>query len=195
MSLPGHPASSAAAASCTPSNPLRRAPQRPRTTRLDQVLSETTSYDAVHVHASVYSPLAWRATLARARQRIPVVYTAHSLLTGVTWPYQAAATALRLRHLPVIWSAVSATAARSLQAGLTLRDGAVRVLPNAVDPGDWREDTIRQEPDMGTFVAVMRLAARKRPHALLQAFHRSGVSQTARLLVVGDGPRAAACGR
>lgn len=166
-----------------------------RVMRLAQVLSRAAAYDVVHVHASVYSPLAWRATLTCARQQLPVVFTAHSLLTGVTRPYRIASTVLRLRSLPVVWTAVSETAARSLRDSLALGDRTVHVLPNAVDPGAWRSDTVSQERDVVTFVAVMRLAARKRPHALLQAFEDAAVSPAARLLLVGDGPRASACRR
>lgn len=165
-------------------------PHRP--IRLGEVLSADAGYDVVHVHASVYSPLAWQATLARARQQQPVVFTAHSMLTGVTRPYRTAATALRLRRLPVTWSAVSSAAARSLSRGMGLAQDAVRVLPNAVDPGDWSRVSVRPEPDTLTFVAVMRLAARKRPRALLEVFREAAVSPAARLVVVGDGPRAEA---
>lgn len=176
---------------------VRRAgtePQPPSKVQMTEMLADG-GYDVVHVHASVYSPLAWRATLACARQRRPVVFTAHSLMTGVTRPYQAASRALRLRRLPVIWSGVSTTAAQSLRDAFAFGDGAVRVLPNAVDPAGWRPDTVRREPDVVTFVAVMRLAARKRPRALLRAFHVADVSPAARLIVVGDGPRMAGCRR
>lgn len=166
----------------------------PRPCRLPALL-DAVPYDAVHVHASVYSPLAWRATVACARQRTPVVFTAHSLLTGVTGPYRVAARSLGLRRLPVVWSAVSRAAARSLCRAFAVDEGVVRVLPNAVDPGAWRPAALRPPHETVTFVAVMRLAARKRPLALLHAFHRSGVSRSARLVVVGDGPRAAACRR
>ncbi|MGH3745695.1 MAG: glycosyltransferase family 4 protein [Mycobacteriales bacterium] len=170
-------------------------PRPPTVERLARMLSADARYDVVHVHASVYSPLAWRATLLCARQRTPVVFTAHSLLTGATRPYRAASRLLRLRRLPVVWSAVSTAAARSLSRGMAFADGTVRVLPNAVDPATWRPDTVRGEPDVVTFVTVGRLAARKRPRALLRAFHDAGVSPAARLVVVGDGPRAAASRR
>lgn len=170
-------------------------PPDPTTVRLGDVLSASAGYDVVHVHASVYSPLAWRATLICTRRQIPVVFTGHSLLTGVIQPYRMASRLLRLRHLPVIWSGVSATAAGSLSDGFAFGPDAVRVLPNAVDPTDWRPDTLPVEHDVVTFVAVMRLAARKRPLPLLRAFDQAGVSPAARLVVVGDGPQSRACRR
>jgi glycosyltransferase involved in cell wall biosynthesis len=175
--------------------PETEAWQAPRTVRLGQILSPDTGYDVVHAHASVYSPLAWRATLICTRRRIPVVFTGHSLLNGVLQPYRTASRLLRLRHLPVVWSGVSTTAARSLRAGFAFGPDAVRVLPNAVDPTVWRPDGVHVEHDVVTFVAVMRLARRKRPLALLRAFERAGVSGSARLVVVGDGPQAEACRR
>lgn len=175
--------------------PAARGPQPPAAVRLTQVLSAEADYDVAHVHASVYSPLAWHAALTCTRRQIPVVFTGHSLLTDVVGPYRMASRALRLRRLPVIWSGVSRTAAESLREGFSFAPGTVRVLPNAVDAGVWRPDSVHADEDVVTFVAVMRLAARKRPLALLRAFAAAGVSPSARLVIVGDGPRAAACRR
>lgn len=176
-------------------DPAGSGAEAPRHVQLSQMLPVDARYDVVHVHASVYSPLAWRATLTCARQHDPVVFTAHSLLSGVACPYRAAARVLRLHRRPVVWSAVSTTAARSLCDGFAFAEGAVRVLPNAVDPPLWRHDTVDRDAEVVTFVAVGRLAGRKRPEALLHAFRDAGVSPSARLVVVGDGPRAAACRR
>ncbi|HEX7353522.1 MAG TPA: glycosyltransferase family 4 protein [Mycobacteriales bacterium] len=162
---------------------------------LAAVLSSRAGYDVLHVHASVYSPLAWRATLASARQDVPVVFTAHSLLVGVRGPYRMAAEVLRLPRRPVIWSAVSRAAAATLHAGIGVDVRRIRILPNAVDRRSWQTGVVRDEPDIVTFVAVMRLAARKRPGALLRAFLRADVSGVARLCIVGDGPRGEACRR
>lgn len=175
--------------------PATDASPAPAAVRLGHVLSASAGYDVVHVHASVYSPLAWRATLICARRQLPVVFTGHSLLSGVIQPYRMASRLLRLRRLPVIWSGVSATAARSLSEGFAFGPDAVRVLPNAVDSTDWRPDNVPVDHDVVTFVAVMRLAARKRPLPLLRAFHRADVSPAARLVIVGDGPQAKACQR
>lgn len=162
---------------------------------LTRQLSMVPPYDVVHVHASVYSPLAWRTTLLCARRHLPVVYTARSLLTGVNRLYRIAARVLGLARLPVVWSAVSHIAARSLATAMNLRPNDARVLPNAVDPSAWRPVGPPHESDVVTFVAVMRLAARKRPLALLRAFRAAGTSGRARLVVVGDGPLANACHR
>lgn len=166
-----------------------------RLVRGEEVLTPAAGYDVVHVHASVFSPLAWRATRLCAARRIPVVYTAHSLLTGFVWAYAPAAWAMRAPRMPVVWSAVSEVAARSLARGLTLSAGAVRILPNAVDAARWQPGPVREPGAVLTFVAVMRLATRKRPRALLRAFEAARVGSAARLVVVGDGPRAGACRR
>lgn len=166
-----------------------------RLVRGEEILTPAAGYDVVHVHASVFSPLAWRATRLCAARRLPVVYTAHSLLTGFVWAYAPPAWAMRVPRMPVVWSAVSEIAARSLARGLTLPGASVRILPNAVDPACWQPGPVRDPGAVVTFVAVMRLATRKRPRALLRAFEAAGVGAAARLVVVGDGPRADGCRR
>jgi glycosyltransferase involved in cell wall biosynthesis len=115
------------------------------------------------------------------------------------WPdspalVQPAGTGLRLARRPVAWSAVSQVAAgplrRALGAGVT-----VDVVPNAVDVAWWRarSDGSLSSPYAGEVVVTSlgRLAARKRPLALLRALRtvRELVEPDVRLRLVlaGEG--------
>ena len=68
----------------------------------------------------------------------------------------------------------------------------VMVLPNGIDNATWRVEPVPHDPDVVTFVSVMRLAPRKRPMHLLRMFHeavaRLPAGRGARLVIIGDGP-------
>jgi glycosyltransferase involved in cell wall biosynthesis len=153
------------------------------------------SFDAVHVHLSTFSPLAFGAARASAAKGIPTVVTAHSLLTGWTSAYRALASVSRARTWPVTWTAVSGAAAASLQAVLG-SDVPVQVVHNAVDASSWA--VARREPRAGLLriASVGRLAARKRPLPLVRILARArsltpgDVGLTA--VLAGDGPQRAA---
>ena len=148
-------------------------------------------YDVIHVHCSAISPLCF-ATITAART--PTLITVHSLWRRYTALYRAADYALRWSRLPVIWSAVSETAATDVRrAAATPLD--VAVLPNGVDLGAWGVSRTAREADHLRIVSVMRLAARKRPIPLLRVLHalRQAVPSTTRLsaTIAGDGPQLA----
>jgi glycosyltransferase involved in cell wall biosynthesis len=92
---------------------------------------------------------------------------------------------------PVAWTAVSELAAAPLRR-IVGRAGDVTVLPNGVEPADWRVDPIGRDPREVVVVSVMRLASRKRPLPLLRMVRSArralppGVSL--RLVLVGEGP-------
>lgn len=149
-------------------------------------------YDAVHVHAGVFTPLAFAAAAAASRAGIPTVVTAHSLISGVTGPLRALDLVTGWRRLPIAWTAVSRTAAEPI-ARLMGSDTPVHVLPNAVDADAWRVTRSPRDPDHVVFVAVNRLAARKRPLAFVRALRRARalVPGDVRMsaVIVGDGPQ------
>ncbi len=142
--------------------------------------------DVVHVHGSVWSPLAWAAVRACTSTRTPVVYTSHSLLTGFEQVCRVAARLNHIADLPVVWTAVSGAAAQSLRAAVGVRD--VRVLPNAVQGTWWRAADVAPRSTSPVFVAVMRFARRKRPWALLRSFADGTATTTSQLVLIGDGP-------
>ena len=99
---------------------------------------------------------------------------------------------LRWGSWRVHWGAVSELAAAPLRS-IVGRRADVSVLPNGVEPGNWTVEPVPRDPAEVVVVSVMRLAARKRPRALLQVVRtaRAGLPEGVRLrvVVVGDGPQ------
>jgi len=147
--------------------------------------------DLVHVHASLISPFSMLAARAACRSGVPTLVTVHSLWAR-TGPAPDFAWGV-MGHIgwPVVWSAVSHTAAE--QVARTLPAGtAVAVLPNGIDAEAWRTVPAPREPNTVTLASVMRLTRRKRPMPLLKMLRRlrSRVSPNIdlRAVIVGDGP-------
>ncbi len=150
-------------------------------------------YDVVHVHASIASPVAVAAAHAAGRNEIPVVVTMHSVITGYGALVGSIASLIRIGSLPIIWSAVSETAAQPLARMLGGRR-EVAVLPNAIDLSQWQLPAAVPEPgDPVVIASVMRLAGRKRPLPLVRMLARvraavpGDVAMEA--VIVGDGPQ------
>jgi glycosyltransferase involved in cell wall biosynthesis len=161
----------------------------PRLPRRDLDLQ---SYDVVHVHLSVASVFSTRVAQAAAGLGVPVVATVHSLWTGREGWVRIIGAIAGWSHWPMRWTAVSAAAAAAMRGPLG-PGTRVDVVPNAVDVGWWSAcEPIEDASRPVTFVSVMRLAGRKRPLALLEAFaaaRRAVPAEVAvRLVVVGEGP-------
>lgn len=149
--------------------------------------------DVVHVHASLISPFSMLAARAAAGAGIPTLVTVHSLWAR-TGPVPDLAWGLvGHQEWPVVWSAVSRTAARQVRDTLG-RSAAVAVLPNGIDAEEWRTVAAPRPPDTVSIVSVMRLTRRKRPMPLLHMLRRlrDRVSPSINLhgVIVGDGPLA-----
>jgi glycosyltransferase involved in cell wall biosynthesis len=124
--------------------------------------------------------------------RLPVVVTLHCMWgPAARAGYRAADRVVGWSGQPVVWSAVSSAAARPLRDVLGA-GSAVVVVPNGIEPADWRVDPVPRDPADVRLVAVMRLAARKRPLPLLRALARArrrlDPAVTLSLTVAGDGP-------
>ena len=151
--------------------------------------------DVVHAHLGVASPLAFFLARAAARDGIPTLVTVHSMWAGVG-PIMSTMDALGgWSTLPITWTAVSEAAAAPVRR-LLPSDTQISVLGNGIDQDRWRLPAAAQPPGELVLVAVMRLAGRKRPLALLRIVHRAQVAlerlgdeTRLRLLVAGDGPR------
>lgn len=158
--------------------------------------------DLVHTHISIVAPTGWAGGRAAVQLRLPCIATFHSLPTG---PVPPALSLLDLlwgwKRWPVHWTAVSGLVARSLSPLLGGR--GIAVLPNAVDPAEWRVppgapsaetrgNGALPSPRRGVhLVSVMRLNPRKRPLSLVRmaARIRSELGDTPfRWTVAGDGP-------
>ena len=81
------------------------------------------------------------------------------------------------------------------QHGLKPGAGEVLVLPNAIDPADWRTYRVEGEPDELRISTVMRLAPRKRIIPFLKIIDQAQRALRGyprlRVAVVGDGPERA----
>lgn len=150
--------------------------------------------DVVHAHLGVASPLAFFLARAAARDGIPTVVTVHSMWAGVA-PIMSTMDAFGgWSTLPIVWTAVSEAAAGPVRRLLPPAT-QIRILANGIDQDRWRMPAAVERPGELVLVAVMRLARRKRPLALLRIVHRAqaaleraGDQTRLRLLVAGDGP-------
>ncbi|TCC50668.1 glycosyltransferase [Kribbella capetownensis] len=147
--------------------------------------SHLESFDVVHAHSSLISPLAWRA----ARMAENAIITMHSLPSpSMPWP----ATQIDRYVGGARWTAVSQAVATVLRQALTGR--SVEVLHNGIDPAFWRRSRSATGPM--TIVSTMRLTRRKRPIALLRTLEavRDLVPGHVplRASIAGSGPQARA---
>lgn len=174
----------------------RYAPERImyRTTRTGTalLLADLDQYDAVHVHASSFSPLAFLAAHHAAKRGVPSVATVHSLWAKATPLFRGADWLTGWGNWRVVMSAVSNAAASSPRK-VVGRRAPVTILPNGVDDHEWRVAPIPGPPNVLRIAAVSRLARRKRLLQLVQILKAAqdrlpaGVSLDVRIL--GEGPQ------
>lgn len=146
-------------------------------------------YDVVHVHAGPATPLAYAAVALSAE--IPTVVTMHSLISYMEPAFKLLDTTTRWSGLPAVWTAVSDVAAAPLRR--LVEPAPVYVLPNGIDAATWRVEPQPRPEGEVLVVAVMRLAARKRPLHLLRmlrrAHERLAPRTRLRAVIVGEGPK------
>jgi glycosyltransferase involved in cell wall biosynthesis len=164
-----------------------------------RVLLAELEPDVVHVHVSIFSPFATLAGRRASSSGLPTVVTVHSMWSGLGPIPGAAHALLRLGTWDLTWSAVSEAAAAPLRT--LLGPGVpVHVLPNAVDPSDWRpaswdhQSWGQQHPL--TVTSVMRMTRTKRTMPLgriLRAIRRDLPAELpVRAVVIGAGPQSPA---
>ena len=170
-------------------------PIHPRTGREVGALLDRLAPDVVHVHAGVVSPFAWGSVRAATRRAVPTLVTVHSVWGPIAAPGFAVADALaRWTRWGARLSAVSDVAAARIKAAVP-RAGTVLVVPNGIDPDDWRVVPGPADPTRLRVVSVMRMAPRKRTLPLVRILAAAAgtlapsVGLTATL--VGDGPERA----
>jgi glycosyltransferase involved in cell wall biosynthesis len=158
-------------------------------------------FDVAHVHMGVVSPFAVDCTRVTTNLGLPTAMTWHCMLGRLEPVLRAAGYVRGWAHRGVAMSAVSAVAAEPLQR-LVGDAAVVNVLSNGIDVDRWATRP-GQAPlgesgsgldglDGVLVVSAMRLAARKRPLALLRimAHVRARVPADIgiRLEIFGDGP-------
>jgi glycosyltransferase involved in cell wall biosynthesis len=182
---------------------LRAAPySRPDGTPSDQIryrstrrgvavlMADLDHYDMVHAHASSFSPLAFLAAHHASTRGVPTVATVHSLWAKATPLFGGADRLTGWGNWPVVWSAVSNAAASSIR-GIVRDRAPVTILPNGVEPAEWRVQPDGAEPGRLRIAAVSRLARRKRVLQMVEILHAAhdqlpeGLSLDVRIL--GEG--------
>lgn len=147
-------------------------------------------FDVAHVQTGVVSPFAWDATRVTLGIGVPTAMTWHCMLAGVAPAFRAAGFVRRWAAKGVAMSAVSDVAAAPLRR-LLGPGSSVGVLPNGIDVDRWTVGPVTREPGPLRLVTAMRLAARKRPAALValvaEAARTAGPGSVS-LTILGEGP-------
>ncbi|HWE26396.1 MAG TPA: glycosyltransferase family 4 protein [Polyangia bacterium] len=150
-------------------------------------------YDIVHAHTAL-SPLAIGATSVAKKLGIPSVMTEHSVLRG---PGMALLSTLHKlwgwADWPDVLTAVSHYVAKDMRDVSGRKD--VYVLPNGINPREWKSRTTRSDTDPLRVTTVMRFTKRKKPHAVVRAIPQINALLPAGVrplfTLVGDGPERA----
>ena len=150
-------------------------------------LFDAQRYDVVHAH-SVYSVLSCIGLYVARRLGVPSIYTEHSILRGLgSVLLKALDLGLGWTAWPTIMSGVSSHVAADLRE--VSGRASVPVLLNAIRPAEWVVEPPQQELRV---TSIMRLAARKRPLALVRMIPQVHAKLPAALrpkfTIVGDGP-------
>lgn len=146
--------------------------------------------DVVHAHLSVASPLAWAAL--RTIHGRPAVATVHSVLPDSPALIQAGLAVTRFPTRSVAITAVSNAAAAPLRRAMGDRM-PVQILPNGIDPFEWRGGHDSGNGSTFTVVSVGRFAWRKRQRALVRLLAdlrpQLPAGTELRAILVGDGAK------
>jgi glycosyltransferase involved in cell wall biosynthesis len=150
--------------------------------------------EAVHVHGGVVSPFAYPGAKVARSLGLPTVATIHGMWGGVFRP------AVRLADVVTGWTrwGVVITAVSDASADPIRRivgpDVPITLVPNGIDVDAWRVRHVAGDPDEVRFIAVMRLAPRKRSMPLVEMVEKASTflppGRRIRLTIVGDGPLA-----
>jgi glycosyltransferase involved in cell wall biosynthesis len=150
-------------------------------------------FDVAHVQMGVVSPFATDLADVALGVGVPTAITWHCLMGRSQPLFRLLGHARRWGARGAALSAVSAVAARTVQ-DVVGDAAAVAVLPNGIDVARWQpqDDPGQGGHDPVRVVAAMRLAARKRPAALVRVLARAaellGDSARLELTLFGDGP-------
>ena len=148
------------------------------------------SFDVVHSHVSYVSPTAFIAAYLSQRSGTPTVVTFHSFIGHFRKVLAAVDLAIRWSRWPVVFAAVSDVVAAQYRS--RIKHTQIHLVPNGVNPSDWRVGSPSRQLNEVHLVSVMRLKVRKRPKALIRI-----VRQVCRQLpdrvrlkvtIIGEGP-------
>ena len=155
------------------------------------------SFDVVHAHASVVSPVAFAAAIAARRAGLPSLVTFHSMLHRASFLLGASEALFGWSERGVVLSAVSSVVAE--QVARWIPGANVGVLPNGLDTRFWRELPNAPPANEVVFASATRLSRKKRPMRLVRAFAEAARfvagAPAMRLVVAGEGPERGATRR
>ena len=155
------------------------------------------SFDVVHAHASVVSPVAFAAAIAARRAGLPSLVTFHSMLHRASFLLGASEALFGWSERGVVLSAVSSVVAE--QVARWIPGANVGVLPNGLDTQFWRELPNAPPANEVVFASAIRLSRKKRPMRLVRAFAEAARfvagAPAMRLVVAGEGPERGATRR
>ena len=147
------------------------------------------AFDVVHCHSSILSPLAYGSLYLAKWHGCPTVMTCHSIIQYYSGLFMLADRLCGWSRWPVLFSAVSPTAAHFLKR--SGRMDTVHALPNAVDANRWRGPVVEKNPGEINIVSVMRFSIRKRTHTLIhllpEILRQCPSNRRVRLTIAGDG--------
>lgn len=170
-------------------------PVNPLAPRLLRRRLASGGFDVAHVHMGVVSPFAVDCTRVATAMGLPTAMTWHCMLGPLEPAFRLSGNVRGWARAGVVMSAVSAVAARPLQR-VVGSVGVVNVLSNGIDVDRWAlpagQVPVRRPGSDVRVVSAMRLAARKRPLALLRTMARVRELVPAdvgiHLEILGDGP-------
>lgn len=189
--------------------PLLRLPVNPLAAPEMRRRLQAGGFDVVHVHLGVVSPFAWDGARIATGLGLPTALTWHCVLDRAGHGYRWSGALRRWVGRGAVLSGVSGMAAGQVRR-FAPAGTQVAVLPNAIELEAWRPwgphlprssdrdhdhycavaggegGWAKGEPVR--LVSTMRLAPRKRPVELVEAFARAGVSGRSELRIIGDGP-------
>jgi glycosyltransferase involved in cell wall biosynthesis len=150
------------------------------------------SLDADLIHVTAPGPLGWRGAGVARKLGIPIVASFHTdLVAYVALSSRVLARAVelptrRLYGRADVVTAPTPRAAQALARVLHSDSGAIRIVPQGVDPARFaRAPAARRPGHQSRILTVSRLSPEKRLDLLIDSVRRLG---DARLDVVGDGP-------
>jgi glycosyltransferase involved in cell wall biosynthesis len=146
------------------------------------------SFDIVHYHYSIWSPLVFGSAYMTKSKHIPTVATCHSMMHYYHILFFLADCLINWSKLPVIFTSVSPSAARVMSK--SGRISKIHILPNAVQKSMWLRPGLPRSGDDLTLISVMRFSIRKRAHVLIKMMPeiiRQSGKRRIRLIIVGDG--------
>lgn len=147
-------------------------------------------FDLIHCHGSVIAPAAYGGAYLGQKLGIAAVVTCHSILKYFKPVLILLNRRFKWARWPVQFSAVSEAAAAYVRPFLGGKP--VHILPNGLDPEEWRVTPLSRDPHEIVIVSVMRLNIRKRPRALISLvpfiLEHLPPGMRLKVRIIGEGP-------